>query len=164
MIQSSTSISKILEEIRAHLDLSSQTEQDLLEEIECHLEDALAEARLNGEDETAALIRVAREFDPKITGTALQDIHAPWESADAIIACALPVIATLVLRWLVFAPDGSAIAWQSLLERPAFWVVAVAVLLVPALKFHRWSYALASWVFFWFVTIIFMTLPNIQQW
>lgn len=157
-------IPRVLAAIRAEMDLTRETERDLLEEIEGHLEDALAAAVERGEDEEQALLDVVEAFGLAEVGQALQAVHAPWESADAIIACALPVLAALILRWLVFAPDGSAIGWEALLVRPAFWVTAMAILLIPIIHFRRWSYALVSWGFFWAVTIIFMTLPNIQKW
>ena len=157
-------IPRVLKAVRTQLDLSSQTERELLEEIEGHLEDAVEAARLRGEDEEAALLNVVEAFGLDEVGPALQEVHAPWESADAIIACALPVLATLVLRWLVFAPDGSTIGWQALLIQPAFWIVALVVLLIPVIKFHRWSYAMVSWGVFWLIAILFMALPNIQRW
>ena len=68
----------------------------------------------------------------------------------------------LVLRWLVFAPDGTAIGWRQVLVRPAFWAVALAALLVPLLKLERWRYALVSWGFFWFMTVIFALGPALR--
>jgi hypothetical protein len=97
-------------------------------------------------------------------GRELQAVHAPWESADAVIACALPVLCTLVLRWLIFSPDGAALNWAQLLARPAFWIVAVAALLVPLLRFQRWRYALAGWSVFWVITLIFALFPVVSQW
>jgi len=68
----------------------------------------------------------------------------------------------LVLRWLVFAPDGTALGWPQLLTRPTFWVIAAAALLVPLLKFDRWRYALMIWVFFWAITVVFSTWPALR--
>ncbi len=162
--QSHRNIDFILAQIRDELDMSSETEHELLSEIRTHLEDAVAEAAETGEDETAVLQSVAARFGVQEVGQALQDVHAPWESADAIIASIIPVVGTLILRWIVFSPDGSAIGWQELLVRPAFWIVAIAALLIPALQFQRWRYALVSWGFFWAITVIFITLPTIQSW
>ncbi|MDH4138802.1 MAG: hypothetical protein OEW09_19125, partial [Anaerolineae bacterium] len=80
-----------------------------------------------------------------------------------VIAAGLPVVCALVLRWLIFSPDGTALGWPQLLTRPAFWVIAAAALLVPLLKFGRWRYALATWIFFWAVTVISMIWPT-QRW
>ncbi|MCP5096094.1 MAG: hypothetical protein GY943_11110 [Chloroflexi bacterium] len=157
-------INTVLEEILAELDLSRETETELLDEIRIHLEDALETAVANGKDETAALLDVAERFGAREVGQALQEIHAPWESADAIIACIIPVVAALVLRWLAFAPDGSAIGWQAILVRPAFWVVAIVALLIPVLQFKQWQYALISWGIFWVITVIFVSMPTIQSW
>ncbi len=73
------------------------------------------------------------------------------------------MICALLLRWLVFAPDGTALGWQQVLGRPAFWMVALAALLVPLLKFERWRYALVSWGFFWIITVIF-ALGSAVRW
>ncbi|MCA9920757.1 MAG: hypothetical protein KC421_00220 [Anaerolineales bacterium] len=157
-------IDRILADIRTELDLSRETETELLDEIRDHLEDAVETAVSQGKDVEAALLDVAKRFGAQDVGRALQEVHAPWESADAIIACIIPVVATLILRWLVFAPDGSAIGWQEILTRPAFWIVALVALLVPVLQFQRWQYALLSWTFFWAITVIFIALPTIQDW
>jgi hypothetical protein len=157
-------IDQVLDAIRAELDLSRETEYELLEEIRGHLEDAVTDAQAQGTDEETALLKVADKFGVSEVGQALQEIHAPWESAEAIMACFLPVLAALILRWLAFAPDGSPLGWQGLLLRPAFWIVATAALLIPILQFQRWHYALVSWGFFWVITMLFITLPTIQNW
>jgi hypothetical protein len=157
-------IDHILKEIEQQLELSRETEQELLAEIRTHLEDAMLEAKVKGESEEVALLKVAEKFGVAEVGPALQDVHAPWESADAILACLLPVVAALVLRWLAFAPDGTALGWVEALSRPGFWVVAVVALLIPFLQFQRWRYALASWGIFWTLTIIFIVFPTVSQW
>lgn len=159
-----TTIDHILEEIRAELNLSRETEQELLAELRSHLEDTVAAAAARGENEEAALLKAAEQFGAAEVGRALQDVHAQWESADAILACALPVAAALLLRWLVFAPQGTAVSWQTVLIQPAFWIVALVVLLLPALKFHRWGYALACWGFFWVMTVLFAVMPGANAW
>jgi hypothetical protein len=78
------------------------------------------------------------------------------------MAAALPVVGALILRWLAFAPDGTALGWPQLLSRPAFWFVALAVLFVPLLKFERWRYALATWILFWGLTMLFVILPALR--
>jgi hypothetical protein len=156
-------IDALTDRIRAQMDLDGETEQEVLAEIRAHLEEAMAEARAEGLDEGEALVRVAARFGvEKEIGQALQVAHAGWGTADAVVATALPVICALVLRWLAFAPDGTALGWPHLLNRPAFWVVALAALLIPLLKFERWRYALATWVIFWGLTVIFVALPALR--
>ena len=157
-------IDSILNQIRHELGVSRETEQELLSEIRTHFEDAIADGRANGLDEQSALQQAAEQFGVSITSQALKQVHMQWESADAVIACILPTAAALVLRWLAFAPDGSAIGWQNLLLRPAFWIVALVCLIIPILRFSQWRYAIVSWGIFWFFTVIFITLPNIQSW
>ncbi len=154
----------ILEHLRSRLNLSSETERELLEEIRTHLEDAADDARAAGMDEETALMKAAERFGLDESGSELQKLHQGWESADAIIACALPVLGALVLRWLIFAPDGTALGWPELLVRPAFWLVAVIALLVPLIRFSRWRYALVGWGLFWTLTVLFITFPAISRW
>ena len=146
-------IEQVLARIRAQMDLDSETEHEVLEEIRSHLEEAVAEAQAQGLDEAAALTEVAARFGVEEVGVELQQVHAGWGTADAVIAAGLPVVCALVLRWLVFAPDGTALGWPQMLTRPAFWVIAAVALLMPLLKFGRWRYALAAWLFFWAITV-----------
>jgi len=156
-------IEQILARIRVQMDLDRETEHEVLEEIRSHLEEVVAEARSQGADEGEALAQAAARFGVEEVGTTLQEVHAGWGTADAIVAAGLPVVCTLVLRWMVFAPDGTALGWQQVLIRPAFWAVALAALLVPLLKFERWRYALVSWGFFWMITVIFV-LRSAVRW
>jgi hypothetical protein len=155
-------VDEILARIRAHLDLEAETEYEVLEEIRTHLEEAVEVARMRGLDEKAALAEAAARFGVEEVGQELQATHAGWGTADGVVAAALPVVCALVLRWLVFAPDGTAVGWQEVLARPAFWVVSLAALVVPLLKFPRWRYALASWAFFWAMTMIFFAWPALR--
>lgn len=157
-------VDQILAKISQHLHLSKETEYEVLEEIRAHLEDAVAAARAKGEDENAALLIAAEKFGIDEAGPELQEEHAQWDSIDAIAATALPVLFALILRWLAFAPDGSALGWHQLLIRPAFWSVAGAALILPVILFHRWRIALVGWVFFWLLTVIFVVFPNINRW
>ena len=156
-------IEGLLDRIHTQMDLDVETEREVLAEIRDHLEEAVAQARAEGMDEAESLARAAARFGlEEEVGRALQAAHAGWGTADAVIAAALPVIGALILRWLVFAPDGTALGWPELLSRPAFWIVALAVLLIPLLKFERWRYALATWVLFWGLTVLFVMLPALQ--
>jgi len=155
-------IEQVLAQIQAQMDLDSETEHEVLEEIRSHLEEAVAEAQTQGLGEEAALREAAARFGVEEVGVELQQVHAGWGTADAVIAAGLPVICALMLRWLVFAPDGTALGWPQLLTRPTFWVIAATALLVPSLKFGRWRYALLTWVFFWAITVVFSTWPALR--
>ena len=155
-------IDQVLAHIRAQIDLDSETEHEVLEEIHSHLEEAVAAARSQGLDEQAALAEAAARFGVEEVGTELQQVHAGRGTADAVIAAGLPVVCALVLRWLVFAPDGTAIGWPQMLMRPVFWVIAATALLVPLLKFGRWRYALMAWVFFWAITVVSSIWPALR--
>jgi len=155
-------VDRVLARIRVHLDLDADAEYELLEEIRSHLEEAVEVARARGLDEGEALAQAAARFGVEDVGRELQATHAGWGTADGVVAAALPVVCALVLRWLVFAPDGTAVGWQEALVRPAFWAVALAALLVPLFKFPRWRYALASWAFFWTLSVIFFVWPALR--
>jgi hypothetical protein len=155
-------VDDVLDRIRASLDLEAETEYELLEEVRAHLEDAVAAARERGLDEGEALAEVAARFGVEEVGRELQAAHIGWGTADGVVAAALPVVCALVLRWLVFAPDGTAVGWREVLVRPAFWVIAVAALAVPLLKFPRWRYALVSWAFFWVLSMVFFAWPALR--
>jgi hypothetical protein len=156
-------VERLLARIQAHLDLDSETEHEVLAEIRDHLEEAATRARAQGLDEAGALASAAARFGfEEEIGQALQSAHAGWGTANAVIAAALPVVCALILRWLVFAPDGTALGWPQLLSRPVFWIVALAALLIPLLQFERWRYAMVGWVIFWGLTVIFVTWPALR--
>ncbi|MBE2200245.1 MAG: hypothetical protein IAE79_16645 [Anaerolinea sp.] len=157
-------IDHVLANISQHIHVSKETEYELLAEIRAHLEDAVVRAIAKGEDEQTALLKAAEEFGGDEVGLALQEVHASWEPIHAILAIALPVLLTLILRWLAYAPDGSALAWPQALVGPGFWVVAGAALVIPLLYFHRWRFAIIGWVIFWLLSVIFVVFPAISQW
>jgi len=149
-------IEELLDQIRLELELDKETEQDVLDELQDHLQEIVVAAMAAGASRQEALAQAATRFGlGQEVGRALQAAHAGWATADAVIAAGLPVLLALALRWLVFAPDGTAIGWQ-VLGRPAFWAIALAALLVPLLKLERWRYALISWGLFWTMTIVFV--------
>lgn len=156
------SVDRVLADIRAQLELDAETEHDLLEEVRGHLADAVAVARVQGMDEDQALDEAVARFGLDEVARGLQTTHAGWGTADGVVAAALPVVCALILRWLVFAPDGTAIGWREVLVRPTFWVVAVAALVLPLLRFPRWRYALVSWVFFWALSVVFFASPAVS--
>jgi hypothetical protein len=157
-------VDDLLERIRNQMTLDCETEQEILYELRGHLDAAVEQAQAEGLTEAEALDLAASRFGlEEQIGQELQATHAGRGTADAVVSAALPVICALVLRWLVFAPDGTALDWPQLLSRPALWAVAVSALLIPLLKFERWRYALATWAFFWGLTVLFVTLPA-QRW
>lgn len=158
-----TGIEDLLDRIRAQMDLDGEIEHEVLAEIRDHLEESRAEAQAAGLSEAEALAHAAARFGlEEEVGLELQAAHAGWGTADAVIAAGLPVVCALVLRWMAFAPDGTALGWPQLLSRPAFWIVALAALMIPLLKFERWRYALVTWVVFWGLTVLFVTLPALR--
>jgi hypothetical protein len=156
-------VDDLLERIRAQMTLDGEMEQEILAELRDHLEVAVAQAQAEGLTDGEALARAAARFGLEDqVGQELQAAHAGQGTADAVVAAALPVVCALVLRWLAFAPDGTALDWPQLLSRPAFWAVALTALLIPLLKFERWRYALATWLLFWSLTVLFVALPALR--
>lgn len=149
-------IAALLAGLATQMSLDSETEQELLDEMRLHLEDIVAEEMAGGATEQEALATAAARFGLEEAGAALQAVHVGWGTAEAVMAAGLPVLGALVLRWLVYAPDGTVLAWQQVLARPVFWIVALAALLIPTLKLGRWRYALVSWGIFWCLTVVFV--------
>lgn len=156
------SVDEVLDRVREQLDLEAEMEYELLEEIRFHLEESVEEARSKGLDEKEALARAAARFGVEEMARELQATHVGWGALEGIAMAALPVLFTLVLRWLVFAPGGTYVGWREMLSRPAFWAVAVIALLVPLLKFPRRRYALVSWAVFWILSIVFVVGEGVQ--
>ena len=153
-------VESLLQSVRAQMELDSETEHEVLSELREHLAEALAEARQAGLDDGAAVTRVFTQFGAgEEIGRGLQSAHAGWGTADAVLAAGLPVLCALILRWLAFAPDGTALGWPGLLNRPSFWIVAFLMLVVPLFRFGRWRYAVAGWLVFWALTVLFVTWP-----
>lgn len=157
-------VDQVMEALSKHLHLSRETENEVLAEIRTHLEDAIADAALQGEDEQAVLRRAAEQYGLDDAAIELQEIHLNGESIDAIAATALPILFAIILRWLAFAPDGSALAWPQLFQQFDFWIIAIAALLIPFFSLHHRRFALASWGIFWLLTVIFVTFPSINHW
>lgn len=156
-------IDGLVARIGAGMDLDRETEQQVLAEIRDHLQEAVANARTAGMDDQEALARAAARFGlEQEVAHGLHSAHAGWGTADAVIAAGLPVICALILRWLAYAPDGTALGWPQLISRPTFWLVALAALLIQLLRFERWRYALVGWVVFWCLSVIFVVLPALR--
>lgn len=153
-------LDQLMGDVRQQLHLDAETEHEVLEEIRFHLAEAAAAAVAQGTAQEDALAAVTARFGAKDVGQQLQDVHAGWGTAEGVIAAALPVACALALRWLVFSPDGVIGGWHHALFSPAFWVVSLAALVVPALRLPRWRHALASWAFFWVLSIATMLAPG----
>jgi hypothetical protein len=155
-------IEAILEQMRSHLNLEAEAELEILEEIRGHLEEAAAAARASGQNEADALDQVAAHFGIEDTGRALQATHAGQGTLNGIALAALPVLFALALRWMIFAPDGSAGGWRELPSGPALWVIVVAGLLVPLLRFPRRRYVLVLWAIFWGLSLVTALWPALR--
>jgi len=158
-------VDQVIADISLHLHLSKEDESDVLEEIRTHLEDAAADRPAQGEgDEQAAVLVAAEQFGVEEACAELQEVHASWEANDVILGIVLPVLFAIILRWLAFAPDGSALDWPLLLVRPGFYFVAILALVIPIVCFYRRRFALVGWGVFWLLTVIFVLFPSIKQW
>jgi len=157
-------IDQVIAKITLQLHLSKESETEIVEEIRTHLEDAIADAVDRGGDEQNALLKAAEKFGVDETSIELQEVHSNKESIGAILATALPVVFALILRWLIFAPDGSAMAWPQLLVQPGLYLVAVVAIIIPLLWFRRWRLVIVGWGIFWLFTVILTLFPHINRW
>ncbi len=155
-------IDDILEQISLRLNLEAEAEYEVLEEIRGHLEEAVAAARSAGQDEATALEEAAARFGVEGAARELQSTHAGRGTLNGIALAALPVILALTLRWLIFAPDGTAAGWQEMLSRPALWVVVTVALLVPLLRFSHRRYVLVLWAIFWGLSLATAVWPTLR--
>ena len=156
-------IDTVLNQIRIQLNLSKETEWEVIEEIRAHLEDAVDAAKTKGQDETTALLKAAEAFGVEEVGEALQEVHG-MESAEALLMCIVPVFATIVLRWTVFSAEGTARDWQQIVTRPVLLIVALAALILPLIPFRNWRYASIGWLCFWAISFVFMAFPSMRVW
>lgn len=147
-------IDTVLQQIQPRLGLEADAEHEILEEIRGHLEEAVAAAVLRGLDAQQALIEAAATFGVEHATAELHATHAGRGTLDGVAAAALPVLCALVLRWLIFAPAGTADAWRVLLRPPSLALIAGAAILLPVFRFPRRRYALALWVFFWSLSFV----------
>lgn len=147
-------IDEVLARIRGSLDLEAETEHEVLEEIRAHLQEAVARAQACGLDQQEALALAAARFGVEETARQLRETHAGRGTLEGIAAAALPVLFTLALRWLIFAPDGTCVGWRERLSHPTLWAVAAIALLFPLLRFPRRRYALAGWAVFWGLSVL----------
>ncbi len=148
-------LDRLLEQARAQLDLEADTERDVLDELRCHLEEGYTAARSRGLSEEQALAEAARRAGLEEAARVLQATHQGWGTADGVLAAAVPVVCTHLLRWLV-VPQGGLTYAPPFLSRPEFWVMALMALALPLMRLRRWRYALASWVFFWALSLAFI--------
>jgi hypothetical protein len=160
--QTGLTIDDVLQQMRARLNLEAETEHELLEEMRGHLEEAVAAARAAGQDEQTALAQAAARFGIDDAARELQSTHFGRGTLNGIALAALPVLFTLALRWLIFAPDGTADGWREMLTRPVLWVIVVAALLLPILRFQRRRYVLALWAIFWSLSLATALLSAVR--
>lgn len=152
-------IDSVLDQIRAKLNLSSETEWELLEEIRAHLEDAVDAAQHNGKDQTTALLKAAEDFGLDESAEQLQELHSELEITQVLLLCIAPIVCTVLLRWLIFSAAGTTNGWQTLFSRPVIVTVSLIGLILPLTQLRRWPYASLGWLFFWAISLIFLAFP-----
>ena len=156
------SIDDVLKQIQANLNLEAEAEHEVLEEIRGHLEEAVMAARAHGLSEEEALIEAARGLGVEQTVFELHKTRAGWGVWEGVAAAALPVLFTLILRWIVFAPGGTVDQWREMLSPLTFAIIAGAAILIPLMRFPQRRYAIALWIFFWSLSIITVVLPTLR--
>ena len=155
-------IDDVLNQIQSRLRLEAETEHEVLEEIRGHLEEAVDAAKAHGLDEAHALREAAASFGVEQATAELRATHAGWGTLEGVAAAGLPVIFALVLRWLIFVPDGTADAWREMLTPPTVIVIAAVAILIPLLRFPKRRYVLALWAFFWGLSLVTVIMPTLR--
>lgn len=157
------SIDDLLGQIQARLGLEAEEEYEVLEEIRGHLEESVLAAKLQGMNHEQALQQAAAAFGIEQSAQALHQTHKTWGIGDALALAAVPVLLTIVLRWLIFSPDGTAAAWQWQQSWSNLWLVTSVLVVVPIWYFSRRLYLVGLWLFFWAISIG-MLLWASQRW
>jgi hypothetical protein len=157
-------IDQALAQIKENLRLSKEAENEILAEIRSHLEEIEAQSAVQGIDPQEAVKEAIQRFGLEEIGSELQEVHTGWESIEAIVGTALPILFAIILRWLVFTPEGTYLDWTRLFSQPVFWLIAGAALIAPFILFRRWRFALVSWGIFWLITVIFVVFPAVNRW
>ncbi len=155
-------IDDVLNQIQPQLGLEAEEEHQVLEELRGHLEEAVAAGGARGLNEQQALTEAAAALGIEQTTAALRETHAGWGTLEGVAVAALPVLFALILRWMVFAPDGTADQWRELLSQPSLVIIASVAILLPLLRFPRRRYALALWAFFWGLSLITVMWPTLR--
>lgn len=155
-------IEDVISQIQPRLGLEAEAEHEVLEEIRGHLEEAVDAAKARGLDEPQALREAVSALGLEQAVEELRATYAGWGVSEGVAAAALPVVCALVLRWVIFAPDGTADGWRAMLTPPALAVIAVAAILVPALRFPRRSHAIALWAVFWGLSVLTAVWPTLR--
>ena len=157
-------IDSVLDQIRTKLNLSSESEWELLEEIRAHLEDAVDAAQHSGKDQTTALLKAAEDFGLEESAEALQKLHGELEITQVLLLCIAPIFCTVILRWLIFSASGTTNGWQPLFTRPVIVIIGLIGLILPLTQLRRWPYASIGWLFFWAISLIFLAFPAFRVW
>jgi hypothetical protein len=155
-------IDDVLEQIRQRMSLEAETEHEVLLEIRGHLEESMAAAQAAGADEAGALAQAAKHFGIEDASSALQATHAGRGALNGIALAGLPVLFALIMRWLVFLPDGTTATWGERFSHAGLWVIAICSLLVPLLRFPRRRYVLLLWSLFWSLSVASALMPGVR--
>lgn len=161
---SQVTIDDVLEQLRQQLNLSKESEWELIEEIRAHLEDAVDAAQLDGKDGQTALLKAAEDFGFEEVSHELQKLHGEWEMTQVLLLCIVPIVCTVVLRWLVFSAEGTTTGFKMIFDRPGVIAVGLTVLVLPILQLKRWPLVIFGWLFFWSISFVFMAFPSMRIW
>jgi hypothetical protein len=153
---------QIASAVEGYLDsLAPALEQDresrtlLLEELRSHLLDSAERHLAAGLPPSECVRRAVEALGPMAPVTSeIGLIHTSRDMREAVTLAALPVLCTLVLRWVAFEPGGSSDGWVRALPTGWFLVLAVAVLLLPLRQFSRSQLAIGAWSAMWLLSVI----------
>lgn len=147
-------LERYLAEVAGQLSVDPATEREILQEIQAHLEEAVAEIQEDGLGGEESLALAMEDFgDAREVGRMLGRLYS--DSANqAVLAAFLPVALALTFKWILLPLLSALSHWQGSPTPFIFACLAILALLVPGLTFKRWRYGYAVWAFFSLVTIV----------
>lgn len=157
-----TSTADALAYVRRELRLEADVEHEVIAELLHHLEDATADAMERGLSPTQALSHAVERLGLAETTTALRETHAGLGVREGVLAAALPVGLALTLRWLTYAPEGTAGGWRVLFEPQGLALLCGLSVAFVAFCFRRSRYALAGSAFFGAVSLMTALWPGMR--
>ncbi|MCZ7572167.1 MAG: permease prefix domain 1-containing protein [Ardenticatenaceae bacterium] len=146
---------RYLAELAAALPLDRDQQQAIMTEVADHLAVSAEWWQQAGLSEEEAWERAVEEFGPvDEVARGFVEMRRGWGTGEALATAGLPVLFSLILKWVVFPLLALPRSWE-VLTHPALLSTAVLLLLLPlGWKAERWRFGLAVWIIFWFFTIV----------
>jgi len=157
--QGSADLDQALKLVAGRLLIESDREHEVLAELRSHLEEATDAGVRRGLSRPAALQQAVDALGVTETADELHQTHAGLGVREGVLAAAVLVVLALALRWVTFAPEGTATRWRVLVEPQALALACLTSVAVVAWWFRRSRYAVAVSAFFGAISLITAVWP-----